>query len=296
MTSAIVEHMRFIENEDATRCPRSSFILCFSFFRFFFFLLQKNERLCRDENCVTTMKISRGRNVSVLLKSLFKRIAKSREYFNYKRKYLLDYYLRFYRRRRHSVVGNVLKFRDKRAVIAHNVLRIKGGLRRRCRRPHTRIFYGAPITTRPIRKKKKRKQEKLPVQLQNVSSTTKPAINEKTESNGEDISLVQIDGAAAMVAPAANSIVITNSEKTCASMNEDISTVTVPLETTEPVNELEDNSTNNIWNLDLATVALEMTDENLPSSDDDTPNGYTNGPGMAYTVHCNHPGDCRSSI
>lgn len=225
------------------------------------------------------MKISRDRNVHALLKSLFKRVDKSREYFKLKYKYLLNAYLRFYRRRRHSVVGHVLKFRGKRAVIAYNVLVMRGGLRRRRRQTYTRVIYGLPITTRPIRKRKKKRQEKLPLQLQNVSSTTRPVITEKTESNGEDGNIAQkVDTTASVssAAPAIRSIVIRNSEKTHASNGIVIAKTVTPPSSIPPSNELDENSTENIWNLDLATVALEMTDENLQSADDDEPN-YTTG-------------------
>lgn len=216
------------------------------------------------------MKLSQGRgNVGALLGSLFKRIDKSRDYFKRKYKMLVKFYLRFYRRRHHTVVGQVLTFRGKHAVIVHNVLRIRGGLGRRRRRTYTRVFYGLPITTRPIRtKKKKKKQKKLPLQLQNVSSTTRPAIGEPTGSNTVDENIAQKEDAA-VSAPAAKSIVIVNSEKSHASNGTDISKTAAPRDTTPPSNEFDENSTNNIWNLDLATVALEMTDENLKSFDDD---------------------------
>lgn len=229
------------------------------------------------------MKLSRGRNLKAVLESLFKQCDKSREYFKRKYKYLVKFYLRFYRRRRHTVVGNVLKFRHKRAVIAHNVLRIRGGLSARRQRTFTRVFYGLPISTRRIRKskskKKRKKKEKLPVQLQNVSSTTRPTISETTTSNGvTEKSVATVNDATADVSPAqpaTKSIVIANSEE----KNGDSEPVAAKgLETTPPSNEFDENSsTNNIWNLDLATVALEMTDENLPSIEDDDATGRTNG-------------------
>lgn len=223
------------------------------------------------------MKIKRGHNVNAFLASVFKRVEKSQEYFKRKYKYLVNFYLRFYRRRHHSVAGHVLKFRGKRAVIAHNVLRIKGGLSKMRRRTYNRVFYGLPITTRPKRKSKSRKnkkqKERLPLQLQNVSSTTRPTICKKVDDNGHDESIAQKVDAAALVFPvasAAKSIVIANSGKIAPK------TVTQGDETS-PDDEFDENSTNNIWNLDLATVALEMTDENLKSVDEVDPNHITNG-------------------
>lgn len=219
------------------------------------------------------MKITRGHNLNAFLASVFKRVDKSQEYFKRKYKYLVNFYLRFYRCRRHSVVGHVLKFRGKRAVIAHNVLRIKGGLSKMRRRTYNRVFYGLPITTRPKRKSKswknKKQKERLPLQLQNVSSTTRPTICEKVDDNEHDGSIAQKEDAGAL-ASAAKSIVIANSGKIAPK------TVTHG-DQTPPDDEFNENSTNNIWNLDLATVALEMTDENLKSVDEDEPNHITNG-------------------
>lgn len=225
------------------------------------------------------MKISGGRNLHAFWETVFKKFDKSRDYFQRKYKYLVNFYLRFYRRRRHTVIGNVLKFHGKRAVIAHNVLRIRGGLRPRRQKTNTRVVYGFPIATRPKRKLrcKKKNKKKLPVQLQNVSSTTQPLVGEKRRCNGENENKAQKEDAAVSilpVAPAAKSIVIGNSEKTHANHGTFLSKTG---ETTPLNNEFDENGTNNIWNLDLATVALEMTDENLESVDEDEASGNTNG-------------------
>lgn len=213
--------------------------------------------LCRelfliDEHFSATMKWSGVRN----LPALFKQHNILREYFKRKYKNLVKFYLRFYRRRHHSVVGNVLKFRDGHAVIEHNVLRIRGGLSARRQKSHFRHFFGFPITTRPTRnlRKKKKKKEKLPLQLQNVSSTTlSTATNGPTAANGKN------GQKPAPIDPP-------NSEKPPAENGTDISRTA---EKSPPNNELDENSTNNIWNMDLGAVALEMTDENLKSIDDD---------------------------
>lgn len=212
------------------------------------------------------MKWSGVRN----LPALFKQYDILREYFNRKYKNLVKFYLRFYRRRHHTVVGNVLKFRDGRAVIEHNVLRIKGGLSARRQKSYSRHFYGFPITTRPTRnlKKKKKKKEKLPLQLQNVSSTTLstatygPLAGFADGKNGQK--------PASTGPPISNA----NSEKPPAENGTSISRTA---ETSPPNNELDENSTNNIWNMDLGAVALEMTDENLKSIDDDETDCNTNG-------------------
>lgn len=224
------------------------------------------------------MKITRGRNLHAFWETLFKKFDKSRDYFQRKYKYLLNFYLRFYRRRRHTVIGNVLKFRGKRAVIAHNVLRIRGGLSSRRQKPKTRVIYGFPIAIRPKRKlkRKKKNKKKLPVQLQNVSSTTRPLLGENTRCNGENENIAQKDDVATVASPA-NSIVIGNTEKTHANNGATLSKTASSRETTPPNNEFDENCTNNIWNLDLATVALEMTDEYMESVDEDQPDGNTNG-------------------
>lgn len=195
---------------------------------------------------------------------------KSIDYFKRNFKHLVKNYLRFFRRRRHIIVGHVLKFCGHRAVIAHNLLRIRGGLTQKRRRAHSIELYGFPIATQK-RKSKCVKKKKLPIQLQNVSSTTRPLISEKNQAT-EEINVRQnVD---AVATETATSLVITNSH---AENGTNISKTAAEQNTMRPLNDdFNESDTNNIWKMDLATVALEMTDENLKSADDDELNTNTN--------------------
>lgn len=237
------------------------------------------------------MKITRGHSVKSFLESVFKQLEQSREYFKRRLDDLVKYYLHYYRYRHHKIVGCALRFRKNRAVVEYNVLRIRGGLARRRRKPRTRMFYGMPIKTRPARKLKmdlrsKRKprthNDNLPVQLQNVSSST--TISEllvKNNAVADDERIAQIDDVAAptsATAPVAVPQVIQHANKSDVNDTIDISkTVSVSVNvsvgvtpqptTPSQINESDENGTN-IWNLDLATVASEMADDDSKADED----------------------------